>query len=183
VKTRAEIRLIGFSFEESGLIGSTAYVRSLRSEEMERIGGVIVMEMIGYRDHTPGSQDFPQGIEVFADEPLPKRGDFIGAVGLSGQPAPLDALRAARRYTPELPASFLTIPKAASLLMPDLLRSDHSPFWLFGAPAVMVTDTANFRNPNYHEPSDGLGTLDLGFATKVARWVLAATLILAEVKE
>jgi len=67
-----------------------------------------------------------------------------------------------------------------SLLLPDLLRSDHSPFWLFGAPAVMVTDTANFRNPNYHEPTDTLGTIDFAFATSVARWVLAATLILAE---
>lgn len=179
VKTRAAIRFIGFSFEESGLVGSANYARKLPTAEINRLAAVLVLEMIGYRDAAPHSQDFPQGISVFAEEPLSDRGDFIGVIGLSSAPAPALALKAARPYTPELPASFLAIPAAAAVLMPDLLRSDHSPFWLFGAPAVLITDTASFRNPHYHQPSDRLSTLDLDFLTSVARWVTAATLILA----
>jgi aminopeptidase YwaD len=179
VKTRAAVRFIGFSFEESGLVGSAHYARKLSTAEINRLAAVLVLEMIGYRSTGPRSQDFPEGIGMFAEEPLPERGDFIGVLGLSTAPAPLVALKEARPYTPELPAAFLSIPAAAAVLMPDLLRSDHSPFWLFGAPAVMITDTANFRNPNYHQRSDRLSTLDLDFMTSVARWVTAATLILA----
>jgi hypothetical protein len=40
----------------------------------------------------------------------------------------------------------------------------------------MLTDTANFRNPNYHASTDTIGTLDLGFMEKVAQTV-TATLI------
>ena len=61
------------------------------------------------------------------------------------------------------------------LLLPDIFRSDHSPFWLAGIPAIMITDTANFRNPHYHRASDTPGTLDYGFLGNVTR-ALAATL-------
>jgi len=40
------------------------------------------------------------------------------------------------------------------------LRSDHAPFLLEGIPAVMITDTANFRNENYHKASDTVETID-----------------------
>jgi Zn-dependent M28 family amino/carboxypeptidase len=48
----------------------------------------------------------------------------------------------------------------APVPVPDLMRSDHAPFLLAGFPALMLTDTANFRNPNYHSPKDTIDTLD-----------------------
>jgi Zn-dependent M28 family amino/carboxypeptidase len=39
-------------------------------------------------------------------------------------------------------------------------RSDHAPFWNHGIPALMLTDTANFRNPHYHQSTDLPRTLD-----------------------
>ena len=51
--------------------------------------------------------------------------------------------------------------------LPDTRRSDHASFWDLGFPAIMVTDTANMRNPHYHQPSDEIGTLDLGFLARV----------------
>jgi Zn-dependent M28 family amino/carboxypeptidase len=49
------------------------------------------------------------------------------------------------------------------LLVPKTRLSDHAPFWDQGYSAIMVTDTANMRNPHYHKPSDTIATLDLDF--------------------
>jgi hypothetical protein len=58
--------------------------------------------------------------------------------------------------------------------LPDVRRSDHASFWDHGYEALLITDTGNFRNHNYHLPSDTLGTLDLGFAASVANASAAA---------
>jgi hypothetical protein len=52
--------------------------------------------------------------------------------------------------------------------MEEVRLSDHSPFWDQGFPALLVTDTAFLRNPNYHLPSDTMETLDFEFMKKVA---------------
>ena len=54
----------------------------------------------------------------------------------------------------------------------DLLRSDHTPFWNAGLPALMWTDTSNFRNPHYHQPSDTPDTLDYAAMADVTRIVV-----------
>ena len=59
-------------------------------------------------------------------------------------------------------------------LLFDLLRSDHVPFWKRGIPALMWTDTANFRNPNYHQGSDTPDTLDYAFMTRVCLLLCAS---------
>ncbi len=58
-------------------------------------------------------------------------------------------------------------------LFPDLARSDHFPFWNAGLSALLWTDTGNFRNPNYHRPSDTPDTLDYAFMRDVAELVCA----------
>ncbi|NJM85592.1 MAG: M28 family peptidase [Leptolyngbyaceae cyanobacterium RM2_2_21] len=63
-------------------------------------------------------------------------------------------------------------------LPPDLLRSDHAAFWQRGLGAVLVTDTANFRNPHYHQPTDTADTLDLDFLTGVTQRVIDAVSML-----
>jgi len=52
-------------------------------------------------------------------------------------------------------------------VLPDVLLSDHSPFWDQGYNAIMVTDTSFLRNPHYHQPTDSVDTLDLEFYSKV----------------
>jgi hypothetical protein len=52
-------------------------------------------------------------------------------------------------------------------ILPDTRRSDRAPFWDAGYKAIMLTDTANFRTPHYHQPSDTLETLNLDFAANV----------------
>ena len=58
-------------------------------------------------------------------------------------------------------------------VFPDLTRSDHFPFWNAGLPAVLWTDTGNFRNPNYHRATDTPDTLDYGFMREVAELICA----------
>ena len=53
--------------------------------------------------------------------------------------------------------------------MPETRLSDHASFWDAGLPALMVTDTAFFRNPNYHLPSDTIDTLDFTFMAELVK--------------
>ena len=52
-------------------------------------------------------------------------------------------------------------------ILPETRLSDHASFWDVGWPALMVTDTAFFRNPNYHLPSDTIDTLDFAFMAEL----------------
>ncbi|MHA1445053.1 MAG: M28 family peptidase [Candidatus Hodarchaeales archaeon] len=68
------------------------------------------------------------------------------------------------------------LPHSQRFLSPDLLRSDHTPFWKEMIPALMLTDTGNFRNPYYHTPGDTINTLDFDFIHKVAKSTLLTSL-------
>lgn len=175
---RATIRFVGFAFEEQGLVGSAAYARSLSPEERARIVGVLNLDMIAYRDPKPGAQ------RNVLDEARPSErrgkesGDFIAALGLAGAPRLLGALEAARAYVPGLRVETLVVSSALLSSAPDLMRSDHASFWGVDVPAVTIVDTAEDRNPHYHRKTDTIATLDLDFATDVARWTAAAVLVL-----
>jgi hypothetical protein len=72
----------------------------------------------------------------------------------------------ARRLGRHVPTKLLPVPQAGRLL-PDVRRSDHSPFWDQGYAAVMATDTSFLRNPHYHQATDTIASLDLPFLTAV----------------
>jgi len=44
--------------------------------------------------------------------------------------------------------------------VPGVDFSDHRSFWKMGYPATMITDTAFYRNPNYHSVKDTIDTLN-----------------------
>lgn len=178
--TSATLRFVTFAFEEEGMIGSDAYVSSLDGEARGRIVGVFNLEMIGYTDGAAGSQRYPRGIEAVAGgRKLPTTGDFLGAIVAPSDAPNIAALESARAYVPGLRAEIIAIPRPMALLVPDLLRSDHGPFWLADIPAAMLGDTADFRSPHYHRPSDRPETIDRLFLTRATRWATAAAAILA----
>ena len=78
--------------------------------------------------------------------------------------------QAAAREVADLKTVSLVVPAQGEQL-PDTRRSDHAAFWQFRYPALMLTDTANFRNPHYHRSTDTLETLDLDFIRRVAQAV------------
>jgi hypothetical protein len=178
---KASLRMVAFAFEESGLVGSGEYTASLGPIERARIATVVNLEMIGYK--TSGPQEYPGGLGLLPEaDDFPSTGDFIGMLGLSDQPGTPDTLLAARPYTPQLKVASVTIPRPLVLFTPDLLRSDHAHFWKFGIPAVIVSDTSEFRNRHYHRPTDTIDTIDLDFATDVTRWLAAGVIALGKLE-
>lgn len=180
---RKTIRFIGFDLEEAGLRGSLYYTQHLPENELTE--GVLNMEMIGYYSTEPNSQELPTGFNVLypaAYQALVDnafRGDFITNVGLLNyQPLSNSFNAAAAQYVPEL--KVIPITANANLIPPDLLRSDHGPFWQAGIPALMLTNTAEYRNHNYHTPNDTLGTLNFTFMSNVVKAVIATAAELAE---
>ena len=107
--------------------------------------------------------------------PMPDTGDFLGLLGSGGSNRMVDELvRRAEAEIPELRAVGLKTYCGVDRLLPVLHRSDHSPFWKAGVPSVLWTDTAEFRNPNYHGSGDLPGTLDFGFMRQVTELLLAS---------
>lgn len=108
----------------------------------------------------------------------PTTGDFIAVVGdLRSLPFANAVQRSARQYVPGL--RLYPVKRLGGLLR-EAARSDHLPYWRSGRRGLLVTDTANLRNPNYHKATDTLGTLDLEFAAEVTRAVAGAVAQLAD---
>ncbi len=157
----------GFALEEYGMLGSAQYALAAKKNSRP-VRGMISLEMLGFRSHEPGSQSYPAFIDPAQ---YPDRGDFIAVVGNEVSRHLTSGLSAAMRGSvPTLPVIDLVLPGRAEQF-PDVRRSDHAPFWDLGFSAVMVTDTANFRNPNYHQPTDVLETLDLDFIRDAAQGI------------
>jgi aminopeptidase YwaD len=165
------IRIIAFNLEEENLLGSSAYTSLLR-ENGETIHGAIILECVGYASHQQGSQQTPPGLPIS----IPTIGDFLGVIGNERSRAL--TVSVTHSMKPHLPIIPLIVPGNGEQL-PDTRRSDHTSFWEQGFPAVMLTDTANFRNPHYHRPTDTLDTLNLDFIASVADGVTAAVIELA----
>lgn len=165
------IRVIAFNLEEENLLGSQSYTSLLRKHG-ETILGAIVLECVGYASHQPNSQKIPPGVPIA----VPTRGNFLAVIGnershhLTGS--------VAQAMKPHLQIVPLVVPGNGEKL-PDTRRSDHTSFWEQGFPALMLTDTANFRNPHYHRPTDTLDTLNLDFMSDVAEGLTATVLALA----
>lgn len=167
------VHFIGFCLEEWNLLGSRAYAAHLRKQGRE-IRGAIILECVGFASQAEGSQTQPP-IPV----KVPEVGDFLGVVGNEPAKALVEAVvGAGQRATSPLKAIPLIVPGQGEQF-PDTRRSDHASFWSYGFPAVMLTDTANFRNPHYHQPTDSLETLNLEFLAKVSATVTATALELA----
>ena len=153
---RSSLRFIFFDGEERGLLGSRNYVRSPKN--LMNVRGVIVLEMIGYTCDQPGCQGYPDGIPSLLRR---SKGQFVAVVGNTEH---LNLMHAFRRAGHGSGIDVVAIPVPnQGHMMPDTRRSDHSPFWDHGIGAVMVTDTANFRNPHYHTANDRPETIDMDF--------------------
>lgn len=174
--TPRTLRVAFFDREELGVLGSLAF--TAREAQLKDLQGVVVLDMVGYACHEAGCQQFPEGLpaaQLLQASGIPEsnQGQFIAVVG-DAEHLPL------LKAFPSLNSSGLppvvTVPvPLKGLLTPDVLRSDHAPFWYQGVGAVLVTDTANLRSPHYHRPSDTLDNIDRPFFTGTAQIVVNAT--------
>jgi Zn-dependent M28 family amino/carboxypeptidase len=166
---RAPVHFVGFCLEEEDLLGSRAYAAHLRAKQ-HGVSGAIVLECVGCCRSEAGSQQVPPGVPIA----VPTTGDFLAIVGNAASRVIVEGLeQAATRRVPELKTVPLLVPGNGEML-PDIRRSDHAAFWDAGYPAVMLTDTANFRNPHYHRPTDTEETLDFLFMERVVQALTVA---------
>ena len=153
--------------EESGLVGSRAYA-DRANERGEKIVMAYVFEMIGYRVSEPNTQTFPFGFDLIFPALASKldaqqnRGDFIALVTGDNAPA---ANTAFATHADALGLRYETVPLNAAQRTDPLFgqlnaRSDHAGFWKHGYPAMMITDTSEFRYAHYH-CTDGAAILDV----------------------
>jgi Zn-dependent M28 family amino/carboxypeptidase len=169
-RLRYPVLFCAFNLEELNMIGSTHFAKKLKASGAT-VAGMISLEMVGYTDSKPGSQKYPFGLQWF----YPDRGDFIGVIGNWNSRSFLDRFARQLRQIQGLPVETLSVPGNGALL-PEVRLSDHSPFWDNGYPALMVTDTAFMRNPNYHRSTDTAETLDFDFMAKVCQGVVRGVL-------
>ncbi len=154
--TRTRLRLVFWVNEEhpygkTPAMGSWQHAKRL-SESGEKIQGAIALETLGYFSNQPGSQKFPWPFGMI----YPDRGNFIAFVGLPGSRSFVHkAIGAFRSATP-----FPSIGGVAPGFLEGIDLSDHWAYDQFGFPALMVTDTAPFRNPRYHTLDDLPDTVD-----------------------
>jgi Zn-dependent M28 family amino/carboxypeptidase len=173
-RCRRSIRLCLFGAEERGLAGSRAHVNRLDQEGISS-SGIIVLETIGCRRVEPGSQRTPLRIPWLYDPP--DRGDFIAAISNSRSRGLVNSFqRAARASSPRL-SVFAS--KHLHGWIREAARSDHVPYWRAGREAMMLTDTANFRSPHYHQPSDSPDQVNFEFLADVIRAVARTAIDLA----
>jgi Zn-dependent M28 family amino/carboxypeptidase len=151
------LRFVAFVNEEPPYfqteeMGSLVYAKRCQ-ERGDRIVGMISLETIGYFSDAAGSQKYPSpGLGLF----YPSKGNFIGFASDTRSRSLLRATVSAFRKTEKLPCQGASLPA----IIPGIGWSDHWSFWQCGYPAIMVTDTAPFRYPHYHEPTDTPDKLD-----------------------
>jgi Zn-dependent M28 family amino/carboxypeptidase len=169
----APVEFVGFNLEELSMVGSSHYATQLKRRRVPLLG-MLSLEMVGFTE-SRGEQRYPP----FLSRRYPRVGNFIGLAANHRSNALLRLVATAMRSVPDLPVETLVVP-ANGWLFPEARLSDHSPFWDNGYPALLVTDTAFFRNPHYHQPTDTVDTLDAAFLDRVCQGVVEAVRALSQ---
>jgi acetylornithine deacetylase/succinyl-diaminopimelate desuccinylase-like protein len=168
--------LVAFTNEEmphfaDGTMGSDVHAGRLAARGA-RVAAMLSLETLGYYDVREGSQAYPFPLSLV----YPSRGDFIAFVGDRGSAPLVRTVVGAFRRHARFPSEGAALPAD----MPGVGWSDHRSYWAHGWPALMVTDTAPFRDPSYHLPSDTPERLDY---TRLARVVEGLTHVVLELAE
>lgn len=169
------LRFLFFVAEEppnfkSPTMGSYAYAKRCH-DRGETIAAMLSIESIGYYDSRPRSQQYPPLFAPF----FPSTADFIAFAGNSGSRALVRQCIGAFRAHAKFPSEGAAVPE----IVEEIGWSDQWSFWQFGWPALMVTDTAPFRNPHYHASSDTPETLDYERTARVTEGLVAVVTALS----
>src|ERR1700686_506533 len=162
------VRFVAFVNEEppwfqTENMGSLVYAKEAHKKK-ENIVAAVSIETIGMYSDVEGSQQYPEGFKSL----YPSKGTFVAFIGdFSSHGLGRDAVRSFRAAT-QFPAEGSSAPAWIS----GVGWSDHWSFWQEGYSGIMVTDTAPFRNPNYHQPTDKPDTLDYDRMARVVHGLM-----------
>ncbi len=169
------VRFVAFANEEPPhfwreTMGSLHYARACKAEHA-KIVAMLSLESVGYFKSEPGTQKYPPVVSLA----YPTQGNFIGFVGNIESRALVRSSVEAFRRASSFPSEGAALPG----MIQGVGWSDQSSFWKMGYPALMVTDTAPFRNPHYHTSHDTPDTLDYAAMARIADGIEAVTRELA----
>jgi len=151
------IEFVAFTLEEPPYfgtenMGSFVHAKSLKDNNIDVIG-MINYEMIGYFTDEPNSQNYPiEQMKLL----YPSVGDFVANICNENSVSFLKELKFNNTAKKEIDSHDIVLPD----MFADITASDHLNYWKMGFNAVMITDTAYFRNPNYHTKNDTIETIN-----------------------
>ncbi len=158
------LRFVAFPAEEppfhnTPYMGSNVYAHHCQKNQ-DPLLFMISLEMLAYFTDKRGSQRYPNTV---MEQKLSNRGNFLAIVGNVPSKNIVKHLAQAMNEPGLIPVE----PLITYEYVPGTNLSDHAPFWELGYRAVMITDTAFYRNPNYHEPGDVASTLNFDAFARV----------------
>ncbi|HCU23762.1 MAG TPA: peptidase M28 [Deltaproteobacteria bacterium] len=165
------VELVAYTLEEppyfkTQQMGSFFHAKTLHDSGTE-VKAMLSLEMIGYFSEQKNSQSFPLG---FLKWIYPSTGNFIATVGRFQEMGLARRVKKAMKTASSIPVFSLNAPA----FIPGVNFSDQLSYWHFGYPAVMITDTAFYRNPHYHRASDTPATLDFDRMAEVVKGIYQA---------
>lgn len=163
-KNQRTMRFVAFTLEEppfysTSKMGSHVYAQICK-ELQENIITMVSLEMLAYFTNKNKSQQYPHPDMVAL---YPDRGNFIGIVGDEKSKLIVEKITQTVKNYSNIPVESLVAHRA----VPGVSLSDHASFWNFGYKAIMVTDTAFYRNPHYHRSDDTIDTLNFKYFSKL----------------
>ena len=182
VPLRSRVELVAFALEEPATMegpglfrgpygGSAVHAASLLERNAD-VRMVLNLEMIGFFSDKEDTQRYPMSLMELL---YPSRGDFIAVIGRFGQGDTVRAVKSVLRSASPLPVYSVSAPA----FVQGVDWSDHANYWKARYKAVMVTDTALYRNRNYHTIRDKPETLDYARMAQVVGGVSAAVQAIA----
>jgi Zn-dependent M28 family amino/carboxypeptidase len=167
------VELVAYTLEEPPFFRSEQMGSAMHAQALKREGAVVramfSLEMIGYFSDARDSQRFPNSVfSLF----YPTEGNFILVVGKMDDAMLVRRIKKAMTWATSLPVYSINAPR----LVPGVDLSDHLSYWQAGYPAVMITDTAFYRNANYHMPDDTAEKLDYRRMSQAVEGVYAAVI-------
>ncbi len=147
-------------------MGSYIYAREAKARN-ENITSMICLEMLGYYTNEKDGQTYPFPMTSLF---YPSTPNFIAIVGNLKSASLVGKVKDSLRASSPIPVETLS----ALSSVPGVDFSDHQSFWKMGYPAIMVTDTAFFRNPNYHTETDTIDTLDFDKMSDLLKGLIQA---------
>jgi Zn-dependent M28 family amino/carboxypeptidase len=161
-----QIELVAYTLEEPPFfaleqMGSFSHASSLKERGIN-IRLMICLEMIGYFSDEPNSQAFPLSVGRLL---YPMTGNFIAIVGNFTNGLTVRRFKKSMSQATTLPVYSINAPA----FVPGVDFSDHRSYWKAGFEAVMITDSAFYRNKNYHTRYDTAETLNYPKLTDVIK--------------
>jgi hypothetical protein len=167
--------LVAYTLEEppffrTEYMGSAVHAKYLKDNNIP-VKGMVCLEMLGYYDDTEGSQQYPLG---FLKWFYGSKGDFITVV------EKMNSGHFAKEFRKNMleEQTIRTKKFKAPGALTGVDFSDHLNYWQYGYSAVMITNTAFYRNKNYHKTGDTLEKLNIGHIGLVVDGVFRALMLL-----